>query len=104
MYSLLLVRVRSVSALHTQFVGELAAGLEGTVGVATVVLSTSTLVTTVLVRSMTALDAKIVSELAASLEGAIRVTLEVVSELKIVKEGTNFTPLSLLLAPSVLSW
>jgi hypothetical protein len=86
-------------------VSELAASLEGAVGVTTIVISAATLtLLTVLVRSMAALDTKVVSELATGFEGAVRVTLEVVSDLKIGMEGTAPTPLSLLLAPPMVSW
>lgn len=66
-----------MASLHAQVVGKLAASLEGTIGVATVICSLMSM----LVRSMTALDTEIVSELAAGLEGAIGVALEVVSKL-----------------------
>jgi hypothetical protein len=78
-----------VSALNTQIVGELAAGLEGTVRVATVVTGAAALLT-VLVRSMTALDAEIMSELASGLEGAIGVALEVVSTRRRPQIGFNY--------------
>lgn len=63
-----------MSALHAQVVSELAASLEGTIRVATVVSSLLSLMT-MLVRSMTTLHTKIVSELASSLESAIGVAL-----------------------------
>ena len=82
-----------MSALHTQIMSKLAAGLEGAIRVASVVFSTSGLtLITVLMRRMTALHTKIVGELASRLEGSIRVTLEVVSHLKsMTKWGKIYT-------------
>lgn len=95
-----------MSTLNTQVVGELAAGLEGTVRVTTVVLDAAALVLlTMLMRRMTAFDAEVMSELASRLEGAIGVALDIISQSKGVKRGRLvLTPLSLLLAPPMVSW
>jgi hypothetical protein len=65
-----------MSALHTQVVSKLAASLEGTVRVATVVGSVSGLtLVAVLMGRMAALHTEVVSELAPGFEGAIGITL-----------------------------
>lgn len=91
-----------MSTLHTQVVSELAAGLESTIWVATIILST---LVVILVGSITALDAEIVGELAAGLESAIGVTLEDVNfkSREIHRDSEVLTPPSLL-APPVVSW
>ena len=92
-----------MTTLHTQVVGKLAAGLESTVRVTTVVCSAVALgLVTVLVGSMAALDAEVMSELAAGLEGAVWVALEAVSHPGKEMERGILTPLSLLLAPPVV--
>lgn len=91
-----------MSTLCTQVVSKLASGLERTVRVASVILST---VVTVLVGRMAALNAEIVGKLAAGFEGSIGVSLEVISRLlEDHYKAEILTPLSLLLAPLVVSW
>lgn len=74
-----LLLVSCMTALDTEVVSELAAGFEGTIRVAAVVVGTAALSLIVLVRCMTPDDTKVVSKLAPRLEGTVGVTLQAVS-------------------------